>query len=177
MTSVTRRDERPSTRSSAPEDRRDRLGREAFITLYVVGSRFEEQLDAICRDLGISHPQYAVLWVVCLSEEPTGVAMGSLADGLLNRAADATRLVDRLVAAGLVTRAPATHDRRVVLVKPTARGREVFEIATAKIKALHREQFGALTQQEIIEMTRLLNKALWSSASTEAEDVKSSRGR
>jgi DNA-binding MarR family transcriptional regulator len=134
--------------------------------LYVVGNRFEEQLDEVCRDLGISHPQYAVLWVLCLSDEESGVPMGSLADGLLHRAADATRLVDRLVAAGLVTRSAAAHDRRVVLVRATSRGREVFEVATSRIKALHREQFGALTQQEIAEVTRLLNKALWSSVET-----------
>lgn len=158
-----------------PEDRRDRLGRDAFITLYVVGNRFEEQLDAVCREEGISHPQYAVLWVLCLSEEPSGVPMGSLADGLLHRAADATRLVDRLVAAGLVTRAPSTSDRRVVLVSPTSRGREVFEVATARIKALHREQFGALTQHEIVEVTRLLNKAFWSSAPSEDDAAASSR--
>jgi DNA-binding MarR family transcriptional regulator len=161
----------------APEDRRDWLGREAFVTLYVVGNHFEEQLDALCREEGISHPQYSALWVICLSEEPAGVPMGSLADGLLHRAADTTRLVDRLVTGGLVTRTPSSHDRRVVLVKPTPRGRRVFENATTRIKALHREQFGALTQQEIAEVTRLLNKAFWSGVSATTGGATLSRGR
>lgn len=150
------------------EDRRDRLGREAFVTLYVVGTRFEEQLDEICRDEGISHPQYSVLWVVCLTDEDTGVPMRALADGLLHRAADATRLVDRLVVNGLVTRSPSADDRRVVLVRPTARGREVFEVTTQRIKDLHRQQFGHLTLAEMQEITRLLNKAFWSSVPADA---------
>ena len=148
------------------EDRRDRLGREAFITLYVVGNHFTEQIDELCRSKGISHPQYSVLWVLCLSDEAEGVPMGSLADGLLNRAADATRLVDRLVAHGLVSRKPSPHDRRVVLVRATTRGRAVFEALAAQIKDLHREQWGSLTQGEVHELTRLLNKALWSQQST-----------
>jgi len=153
------------------EDRRDRLGREAFITLYVVGNHFTEQIDELCRSKGISHPQYSVLWVLCLSDEAEGVPMGSLADGLLNRAADATRLVDRLVAHGLVTRKPSPHDRRVVLVRATTRGRAVFEALAAQIKDLHREQWGSLTQGEVHELTRLLNKALWSQQSTAAGDA------
>lgn len=147
-----------------PEDRRDRLGREAFVTLYVVGNQFSEQLDALCREEGISHSQYSALWILCLSDSPDGVPMGSLADGLLNRASDTTRLVDRLLAQGLVTRRPSDEDRRVVLVKVTPRGREVFEVLASRIKTLHRAQWRALSQNEIKDLTRLLNKALWSSA-------------
>jgi DNA-binding MarR family transcriptional regulator len=147
------------------EDARDRLGRVAFITLFVVGNRFEEQLEVCCRSHGISHQQYAVLWVLCLSENPLGVPMGTLADGLLHRATDATRLVDKLTNAGLVQRLSSDVDRRVVLVRPTASGREVLAHATADVKALHRSQFPALSDDELSELTRLLNTAFWSKAS------------
>jgi len=146
------------------EEARDRLGREAFITLFVVGNLFEEQLEACCRAYGISHQQYAVLWVLCLSENPLCVPMGTLADGLLHRAADTTRLVDKLTAAGLVERLASDLDRRVVLVRPTPSGREVFSQATADVKALHRSQFAALSDDELAELTRLLNTAFWSKA-------------
>jgi DNA-binding MarR family transcriptional regulator len=144
------------------ENERDRLEREAFITMFIVGNRFEEQIDACCRAAGISHPQYSVLWVLCLSDLPFGVPMGMLADGLLHRAADATRLVDRLVAAGLVTRTSSASDRRVVLVQPTPEGRATFETVTSGIKALHREQFRALTSEQLSTITHLLNTAFWS---------------
>ena len=145
--------------TAAPEDRRDRLGREAFISLHLTGNRFTEQIEQRCRAEGISHPQYTVLWVLCLADVEDGVPMGALADGLLTRAADTTRLVDRLVAAGFVHRAPAPGDRRVVLVAPTGEGRALFERLTAQIKGLHRHQWGTLTLDELRELTRLLNKA------------------
>jgi DNA-binding MarR family transcriptional regulator len=146
------------------EDAQDSLGREAFITLFVVGNRFEEQLDLSCRNHGISHQQYAVLWVLCLSDHPLGVAMGTLADGLLHRAADATRVVDKLTNAGLVERLSSDVDRRVVLVRPTPSGREVFAKATADVKALHRSQFSSLSDLERAQLARLLNTAFWSKA-------------
>ena len=154
------------TKATPREDRMDRMGRDAFIALYLVGNRFSEQLDRVCQAGGISHPQYSVLWVLCLSESADGIAMGEIADGLLHRAADATRLVDRLVTAGLVSREPSPDDRRVVLVRPTARGREVFESVTVGVKALHREQWKVLDEHELLELTRLLNKALWGVASS-----------
>ena len=139
----------------------DRLGREAFVTLFVAGDRFTADIEACCRMAGVSHSQYVALWVLCLSDAPEGVPMGALVDGLLSRKADATRLVDRLVAQGLATRAGSTSDRRVVLVAPTEAGRTCFERLTAQIKALHRRQWAALSESEIRQLTHLLNKALW----------------
>ncbi len=148
-----------STATPDREDRRDRLGREAFVTLFVTGNRFTEQIEHLCRVEGVSHPQYTVLWVLCLADAPDGLPMGALADGLLTRASDTTRLVDRMLAAGLVAREPSPGDRRVVLVSPTDEGRTVFERLTAAIKELHRRQWGALTVDELRTVTRLLTKA------------------
>jgi DNA-binding MarR family transcriptional regulator len=147
----------------------DRLGRDAFITTFVVSGRFTEDLEQCCRAEGISHALYVALWVLCLADAPNGLPMGALADGLLTRAADTTRLVDRLVTQRLATRKPSRTDRRVVLVNATSRGRQLFERLTADIKALHRRQWGALTSDEIRELTRLLNKALWTDAPASRE--------
>ncbi len=142
----------------------DRLGRDAFITTFIVSNRFTDDLEQCCRAEGISHALYAALWVLCLADAPDGLPVGSLADGLLTRAADTTRLVDRLVKKRLATRRVSKAARRVVLISPTSRGRQLFERLTAEIKALHRRQWAALSTDEIRQVTRLLNKALWTDA-------------
>jgi DNA-binding MarR family transcriptional regulator len=71
--------------------------------------------------------------------------MRTVPDGLLTRAADATRLVDRLARDGYVTRANSEEDRRVVLVRATRSGRALFQRLTASIKELHRSQWSALS--------------------------------
>ncbi len=161
-------------KSTESEELIDRLGRDAFITTFIAGNRFTEDIEQCCRAEGISHALYAALWVLCLADTPDGLPMGALADGLLTRAADTTRLVDRLVRQRLATRKSSEADRRVVLVSATSRGRQLFERLTADIKALHRQQWDALTTDELREVTRLLNKALWTDESDSRESVATS---
>src|SRR5271165_730247 len=155
--------------STEREELIDRLGRDAFITTFIASNRFTEDLEQCCRAEGISHALYAALWVLCLADAPEGLPMGALADGLLTRAADTTRLVDRLVKQQLATRKASKTDRRVVLVSATPQGRQRFERLTAEIKALHRRQWAALTNDEIRQVIRLLNKALWTGESAVRE--------
>jgi DNA-binding MarR family transcriptional regulator len=144
----------------------DRLGRDAFITTFIVSNRFTEDLEHCCREEGISHSLYSALWVLCLADAPDGLPMGALADGLLTRAADTTRLVDRLVKRRLATRKPSKDDRRIVLVSATPQGQQLFGRLTTEIKALHRRQWAALTNDELREVTKLLNKALWTDSTS-----------
>jgi DNA-binding MarR family transcriptional regulator len=149
------------TTKSAVEPQQDRLGREAFINLFLAANRFTDQVEEVCRAEGITMSHYTVLWVVCLSDEKDGVPMRAVVDGLLTRAADATRLVDRLTADGYTMRETSETDRRVVLVRATRAGRNLFQRITKRIKALHREQWAPLSPSELRELRRLLVKSLW----------------
>jgi DNA-binding MarR family transcriptional regulator len=101
-----------------------------------------------------------VLWFLCRRPAPDGVPMGAVADGHLNRASDATRLADRLIALGYLERLSSPKDRRVVLVRVTAAGRDAFVRLTRRIKALHREQWKQLETAELRQLNLLLAKAL-----------------
>ena len=154
-----------ASRSREPEI--DRLGREAFINLFLAAGRFTDEVEKLCKAEGLTMSHYTVLWVVCLSESPSGVPMRIVADGLLTRASDATRLVDRLTQDGYVTRASSEEDRRVVLIRATRSGRALFQRLTTKVKALHRSQWSELSLAEMRELWRLLTKALWGESSSE----------
>lgn len=149
---------------STREPEIDRIGRETFVNLLLVSSRFGGQIEAICSAEGLTRSHYTVLWVVCLSQAHDGVPMGEIADGLLTRAADVTRLVDRLASAGYVERHGSEADRRVILVRPTRSGRALFQRITKAVKALHREQWASLSLAELRELRRLLVKTLWGDA-------------
>ncbi len=144
----------------------DRIGREAFINLFLAAGRYTDEVEATCKEEGLTMSHYTVLWVVCLSPNSEGVPMRTIADGVLTRAADATRLVDRLAKDGHVQRGNADEDRRVVLIRPTRSGRSVFMRITAAVKELHRSQWGPLTGAELRELRRLLIKTLWGQDST-----------
>ena len=146
----------------AREPKAVRVGRDVHINVLLLANRSLDTLDEICVAEGITHQQYVALWTLCLADEPeAGVPMGAVADGLLNRASDTTRLIDRLEKAGLAERLPNPTDRRSVLVRATAEGRRVFAAVTPKLQAFHRRQWSNLSPAEVDALHALLAKALW----------------
>lgn len=138
------------------------VGRDAHVNVLLLADRNLRDLEEICGADGITHQQYVALWTMCLVDDPdTGVPMGAIADGLLNRASDTTRLVDRLERAGFAERLPHPADRRIVLVRATAEGRRVFAAVTPKLQEFHRRQWSALSSDELATLQQLLTTALW----------------
>jgi DNA-binding MarR family transcriptional regulator len=91
--------------------------------------------------------------------DENGVRVGELADRIGIDETTATRLVDRLEAAGLAERRSATDDRRVTLVGLTEPG-----LALVKEVARRRQRFfcdvlAALEPEERAELVRLTAKA------------------
>ena len=139
-----------------------RRARDLHLNILLLAQRALDDLEAICREHGVTHAQYVALWTLCLADDPTaGVPVGAVADGRLNRASDATRLVDRLVKAGLAERVRNPLDGRGVLVRATAEGRRRFEATTPEIQRYHATQFASLTPEEVAEFARLAGAAVW----------------
>jgi DNA-binding MarR family transcriptional regulator len=145
-----------------PEPEAVRVGREVHVNLLLLANRSLDALEEICQREGTTHQQYVALWTLCLADDPgAGLPMGAVADGLLNRASDTTRLVDRLERAGLAERLPNPSDRRSVLVRATPEGHRVFAAVTPKLQAFHRHQWSSLSPTEVDALNGLLAKALW----------------
>lgn len=144
------------------EDREVALGRSVHVNVLLLADRNLDALEAICLEEGITRQQYVALWAMCLAEDPrSGVPFGAIADGLLNRASDVSRLVDRLERAGCAERVANPADRRSVLVRATPEGRRVFAVVTPRLQEFHRHQWSHLTAAEVRTLDRLLAKALW----------------
>ncbi|PXX53393.1 DNA-binding MarR family transcriptional regulator [Nocardia tenerifensis] len=77
----------------------------------------------------ITLPQFRTL-VILAAQGP--VKLATLAQQLDVQPSTATRMVERLLAAELITRQPNPQTRRELIIDLTARGREVVEDVTAK---------------------------------------------
>jgi DNA-binding MarR family transcriptional regulator len=138
------------------------LHRTAHLSVLLLAQRFIAEMDAICQTQGVTQAQYGVLWVACVSPRSRrGVPMGEIADGLVTPTADATRLVGRLVAAGLLERFASPDDGRSVLVRATPAGRKAFRSIRPRLDRYHAEQWSALSSTELVAVEQLLVKAFW----------------
>ncbi len=159
---MTAERQRAQLRSTLREPRDVTIGRDVHLNVLLLADRGRAALDDICGDAGITHQQYVALWTLCLADDPeSGIPMSAVADGLLNRASDTTRLVDRLERAGLAERLPNPADRRSVLVRATERGRHAFAEVTPRLQDFHARQWSNLTAGEVDDLNQLLAKALW----------------
>jgi DNA-binding MarR family transcriptional regulator len=152
----------PADRTKDREPRAVAVARDVHVNVLLLANRALDQLEDICRAEGVTHSQYVALWTLCLADDPdAGLPVGAVADGLLNRASDTTRLIDRLERAGLVERLPNPADRRGVLVRATEEGRRRFAVLTPRLQEFHAHQWSNLTGREVETLRTLLAKALW----------------
>ena len=83
--------------------------------------------------------------------------MNLLIERMLDKTSNASRIVDKLVAKGLVTRQTCEHDRRTVDVLITQAGLAVLQRIDEEAQDLH-TGFTNLTESEATELSRLLDK-------------------
>ncbi len=101
-------------------------------------------------------PRFDVLAALWRRRE--GVTMSELSRMLLVSNGNATTVVDRLEADGLVRRTPSETDRRTVYVALTDEGLRVFEDLAAGHEAEVTTLFGHLTEDEIEVLTGILKR-------------------
>ena len=122
----------------------------------------DERLE---RDHDLTLSSYEVL--LLLSREPdNALRMGALADALLLSRSGLTRLVDRLVARGLVERHTCEIDRRGTWARLTDLGVETFDRARPTNLAGIREQFvSRLDRSDLEDLARI-----WSRLDAEGDE-------
>jgi DNA-binding MarR family transcriptional regulator len=127
---------------------------EFALALKAIQRAIERQMNEAMRPLGLTAAQADALLVIGQTEP---VSLKDLGELLIAEAGHPSRLVDRLVAAGLVERHIAGDDRRRVELSLTADGRTLEErILAARdgVLELARELVGDRDLQPALELLR-----------------------
>jgi DNA-binding MarR family transcriptional regulator len=102
------------------------LRQEAQLNLVRTANILSDAFEQMLKPRGITGTQYNVLRIL-RGAEPDGLCRNEVSQRLLNRMHDATRLLDRMEEAGLVTRERSTVDRRLVTTRITKKGRQIVD--------------------------------------------------
>ena len=109
---------------------------------------------------GFTLQDFKTLHVLMVQPWPTEATPAQLAEAAnVTRAAMTSRL-DRLAESGLITRQVDGADRRRVLVRPTAEGREMWNKYIFKGIAIDQRALGGLDHAELTQLNSLLRKVL-----------------
>lgn len=132
---------------------------ECYVALQRAAASALADMVPLLRSRGLSEPKYNALRILRGAGE-AGLSCQEIGRRMISRVPDVTRLIDRLQAAGLVTRERLERDRRQVIVRIHAPGLALLAELDAPVLDGHRAQFARLSQDEIEQLERLLKRFL-----------------
>ena len=127
----------------------------ALINIKYTANWIESLQTAFFKPYGISPQQFNILRILKGAGEP--IKVQTIKDRMIERAPNATRLMDKLCAKGLIDRIPCPTDRRVVHIEITNEGIALL----TKIKNEYNvDLLKNLNQDEAKQLSDLLDKIL-----------------
>jgi DNA-binding MarR family transcriptional regulator len=129
---------------------------EALLNVMVASGFVHEFTEKICSPFGITGVQYNLLRIL-RGVYPEGHPRWEIAERMIERAPDVTRLIDRMEAQGLVERVPSKVDRRQSVTKITKKGLDV--VSKIPLEKEVQKFFGKrITGQDKQELIRICEK-------------------
>lgn len=133
---------------------------EIVLGLQIVVARIMEPWEQFLKNHGeLTLHQYNVLRIL-RGSQPSGLPSGEIANRMIARDPDITRLVDRLEKRDLVTRVRGRQDRRVVEVTITDKGLKLLRGLDQHVDRFPRNMLGHLGAKKLEQFKALLEHTL-----------------
>ena len=134
------------------------LEEEAILNIRRTASVLDQIVAEALRPSGLSNTQYNVLRIL-RGAGSKGLACQEIAERMVTRDPDITRLVDRLEARKLFERTRSREDRRVVVVRITPAGSKLLSSLDSKVESLPQRALGHLGRKRLRLLIALLELA------------------
>ncbi len=131
------------------------LCEEAQLNVARTSSLLADSMEQMLKPHGITGTQYNVLRIL-RGAGPDGLCRNEVSSRLVNRMPDATRLLDRMEEAGLVTRERSEADRRLVRTQLTAKGRKLVDDLDDDVLEHNEKGIGHLSEEQLRSLVKLL---------------------
>lgn len=125
----------------------------ALINIKYTANWLSSNENDFFKPYGISPQQFNILRILRGADEPIKVQV--IKDRMIERAPNATRLMDKLCEKELIERLSCDHDRRVVFIKISKKG---LTLLTKIDKSLKLDFLDKLTEEEAVQLSDLLDK-------------------
>lgn len=129
-----------------------------FLTLMQINKRLRGYVEQDMQDMDVSPPQMWFLARLHEAGEPQPVSF--FADGVLSNRSNATQMIDRLEAEGMVERFKNPDDRRSTLVRLTDTGEQRLHEGRERHERIIADLLAPLSDAERDETLTVLERVL-----------------
>ncbi len=123
---------------------------EASLSIVRTADVMFQRMSELLKPFDLSSSQYNVLRILRGAKE--ALACGQIAERMVSRDPDITRLLDRMEVRGLISRARDEQDRRVVKAQITGKGLGVLEALQPLVLEYHRRQFAGFGEKKLKQL-------------------------
>lgn len=148
----------PRARTAPAPRRFDSPEQEAFLGLWRTFDRLRALEEELFARYDLTPQQYNALRLL-KAAHPGTLRTLDLAERLVSRAPDITRMLDKLADRKLIERQRPETNRREVRVGITAAGSALLDELQEPLRACHARQLGHLTRTQLRDLTALLRAA------------------
>lgn len=131
---------------------------EVLLTIQRTADAFERRVAELLKPHGLSGTQYNVLRIL-RGAGKDGLPCGAIADRMVTRDPDITRLLDRLDKMGFIARERSVKDRRVVTTTITEAGLKLLKQLDKPVQDLGQSLVRNLSKTQMQELVELLDLA------------------
>ena len=133
------------------------LEQEVFLTLLWTADRMQWLLSEMLKEHGLSGTQYNALRIL-RGAGKQGLACSEIAERMITRDPDITRLLDRMGKMGLAQRKRGSKDRRVVVAQITSKGLELLKQLDPVLHQFLQRLLGDMGAKNLKSLLELLEK-------------------
>jgi DNA-binding MarR family transcriptional regulator len=126
-----------------------------FLRILRLAEGLTQRIGTALAPFELTLTQYSALDAL-RHAAPDGLACGEIANRLVARDPDITRLLDRLELRGLVSRSRERPDRRVVRTQITVTGLQLIGAIDTAVGALHERHLAPIGKRNLAALTSLL---------------------
>lgn len=130
---------------------------EAIYQIIRTGHWITDQVNCELKDFGISEPQFNVLRILRGSKGKP-ITVREIQGRMVQRSSNVTRIIDKLLEKGLVSRKECASNRRKMDINITKQGEALLVMLDRKVKAFHEPMAKNLTEPEARKLANLILK-------------------
>jgi DNA-binding MarR family transcriptional regulator len=134
------------------------LRQEVMLSVARTSALLTHSFEHALKAHGITLTQYNVLRIL-RGAGPDGLCRYEIGERLITPVPDVSRLLDRMTAAGLLTRERALADRRLVVACITPRGLELLEALDGPSQEIIDAQMQHMSDEQLVTLRDLLELA------------------
>ena len=135
------------------------LEEEAHLSIIRAADLLTRALAITLKDQGLTQTQYNVLRIL-RGAGAEGLPSGEVAERMITREPDITRLLDRMEARGWVHRRRDPDDRRIMRAWITLAGRELADRLDAPVAEMQVLSLGHLGEDQLATLSDILGSVL-----------------